>query len=205
MRPLKNNQETTPPQQQNHTLAWAGSAAAIPVHAGRRGTTDIPWLEGEIGFGDELAGLGLLQRSGGGGLAQWTAGPPRRALLNGAAHVYPTARTPEEHKVWTWRCVLQKTFIKGSTDHATNMEHQVLSLGEVKAMEKQFLEMESSIISPASIKSTSIMKVLALIKDREDQFGPRARALYLNWKSKGKDSRGSRQVLGQAAKVEFLD
>jgi hypothetical protein len=54
--------------------------------------------------------------------------------------------------VWTWRCVLQKTFVEGSTDHATNMEHQVLSSGEVKAMEKQFLEMESSVISPASIK-----------------------------------------------------
>ncbi|KAJ7882091.1 hypothetical protein B0H14DRAFT_2565612 [Mycena olivaceomarginata] len=80
------------------------------------------------------------------------------------------------------------------------MEHQVLSSGEVKAMEKQFLEMESSVLSPASIKSTSIMKVLALIKAREDQFGPRARVLYLNWKGKGNDSRGGRQVQGQVAK-----
>ncbi|KAJ7921054.1 hypothetical protein B0H13DRAFT_1867058 [Mycena leptocephala] len=128
MRPLKNNQETTPLQQQNHTLARADSAAAVPVHAGRRATTDIPWLEEEIGLGDEHAGLGLLQRSGGGGPAQWATGPPCRALLNGAA------------------------FVKGSTDHVTNMEHQVLSSGDVKAMEKQFLEMESSVISPASIK-----------------------------------------------------
>ncbi|KAJ7933198.1 hypothetical protein B0H13DRAFT_1856485 [Mycena leptocephala] len=53
MRHLTNNQETTPPQQQNHMLAQADSAATVPVHAGCRATTDIPWLEGEISIGDE--------------------------------------------------------------------------------------------------------------------------------------------------------
>ncbi|KAJ7431703.1 hypothetical protein B0H11DRAFT_1936528 [Mycena galericulata] len=94
------------------------------------------------------------------------------------------SRTPEEKEVWNWRCTLQKTFIKPSTaaNQQATLEPRSLSSDEVEAMSKLFLEMESFNVSPRSIKSTSIKKVLKVIKDREDEFGIKAKALYIGWK-----------------------
>ncbi|KAJ7927148.1 hypothetical protein B0H13DRAFT_1971609 [Mycena leptocephala] len=183
MRHLKNNQETNPPLQQNHTLARADGAATVPVHAGRRATTDIPWLEGEIEtfisavtLGENVKEISVRLRNKTSSqvsdcynvlaVAGLLNGPLDRHVERCSMALYDSfklsirsrARTPEEHKVWTWRS-----------------------------------------------QSTSIMKVLALIKDREDQFGPRAQVLYLNWKGEGRDSRGGRQIRGEAEKVEFFD
>ncbi|KAJ7889289.1 hypothetical protein B0H14DRAFT_2691956 [Mycena olivaceomarginata] len=91
---------------------------------------------------------------------------------------YLQARTLEERKIWDWRRKLRRAFFRRSASH---FEPKPLQEEEVDKMHKLFLHMNSALVDPLYIKSTSIIKELNQIKKRDDKFGRKAKTLRNKW------------------------
>ncbi|KAJ7856360.1 hypothetical protein B0H14DRAFT_2752990 [Mycena olivaceomarginata] len=87
-------------------------------------------------------------------------------------------RTSEERKIWDWRRKLRRAFFRRSASH---FEPKPLQEEEVDKMHKLFLHMNSALVNPLYIKSTSIIKELNQIKKRDDKFGRKAKTLRNKW------------------------
>ncbi|KAJ7923921.1 hypothetical protein B0H13DRAFT_1864400 [Mycena leptocephala] len=157
-----------------HNTGWDNSRRISVALKNKVGTAQLHPLEmsGQVqNCYDVLAAAGLLGVPLEGHVERCSK------ALDDSFKLKIAARTPEEKEVWNWRCTLQKTFIKRSTaaNQQATLEPRSLSSDEVEDMSKLFLKMES-------FNSTSIMKVLKVIKDREDEFGIKAKVLYIGWK-----------------------
>ncbi|KAJ7805987.1 hypothetical protein B0H14DRAFT_3484453 [Mycena olivaceomarginata] len=62
-------------------------------------------------------------------------------------------------------------------------EPKYLNEVEVAEITNLFIEMNSATVTTMVIKSTSIMKILDRIKRRDDEFGIKAKTLYVKWKA----------------------
>ncbi|KAJ7686454.1 hypothetical protein B0H14DRAFT_2654282 [Mycena olivaceomarginata] len=88
-------------------------------------------------------------------------------------------RTSEESEIWEWRRALRTAFFKKT---ASNFEAKPsVHEQDVEEVHQLFRIMNSTLVSPLYIKSTSILRDLNKIKHRGDEFGRHAQELYNKW------------------------
>ncbi|KAJ7889076.1 hypothetical protein B0H14DRAFT_3127076 [Mycena olivaceomarginata] len=88
-------------------------------------------------------------------------------------------RTTEESKIWEWRRTLRTAFFNRT---ASNYEAKPsVHEQDVEEVHQLFRIMNSTLVSPLYIKSTSILRDLNKIKKRGDDFGHHAQELYNKW------------------------
>ncbi|KAJ7842019.1 hypothetical protein B0H14DRAFT_3140051 [Mycena olivaceomarginata] len=88
-------------------------------------------------------------------------------------------RTSEESEIWEWRRALRTAFFKRT---ASNFEAKPsVHEQDVEEVHQLFRIMNSTLVSPLYIKSTSILRDLNKIKHRGDEFGRHAQELYNKW------------------------